>query len=76
MKATRQVPLTALLQSAQYLPNLERGIQGWLVNQIEVYKKMNPQLIYIHILIHALLCEVTLNSICKCFVFFSTRICV
>ena len=45
-KATRQVPLTALLQSAQYLPNLERGIQGWLVNQIEVYKKMNPQLIY------------------------------
>ena len=39
MKATRQVPLTALLQSAQYLPNLERGIQGWLVNQIEVYKK-------------------------------------
>ena len=33
---------TAHSSSAQYLPSLGQGIQGWLVNLIEVYNKNEP----------------------------------
>ena len=53
----------------KYFFSIKQPIYGFINAQSFLYWKISK-------ISYALLCEVTINSICKCFGFFSTRICV